>query len=116
MRKLFQLIILVGVVFIPAFAFAKSGPAIPNPQITAVEAINIAQDFFYNKETRVIDGEEFKLKDYVLISAQYTNDFGDRFDKEWGWKIKFQHLVQNDHSLLYKITNDRKVIFLYASE
>lgn len=116
MRKFLQLIILVGGVFISALVFAKSGPPIPAPQVTAIEAITIAQDFFYNKEIRIIDGGIFKLKDYVLISAQYTNDFNNHADEEWGWRIKFQHPIQNDHSLLYKITNDRKIVFLYASE
>jgi hypothetical protein len=116
MKNILLVTILFGSVFFSALAFAKSGPAIPNPQITAIEAVNIAQDFFYNKETRIIDGETFKLKDYVLVLAQYTNVFDNKADNEWGWKIKFQHLVQNDHSLVYKILNDGRVIFLYATE
>ena len=116
MKKLLLVSVLSGSIFFPTFALAKSGPAIPNPQITAIEAVNIAQDFFYSEETRIIDGETFKLEDYVLVLAQYTNDFNGKAGNEWGWKIKFQHLVQNDHSLVYKISNDGKVIFLYATE
>lgn len=116
MRRFLLLITLVVVVFTSTVVLAKSSSPILNPQISAIEAIIIAQEFFYNKETRIIDGETFKLKDYVLISARYTNNFDDKTDKEWGWKIEFLHPVQNDHSLLYKITNDKKVIFLHASE
>ncbi|HPL83052.1 MAG TPA: hypothetical protein PLJ15_02145 [Candidatus Omnitrophota bacterium] len=116
MKNLLLVILLAGSVSFYALASAKSGPVIPNPQITAAEAVNIAQDFFYSKETRIIDGETFKLEDYVLVLAQYTNDFNDKADNEWGWKIKFQHLAQNDHSLVYKISDDGKVIFLYATE
>ena len=116
MKNLLLLTFLAGLISFYVLAFAKPGPVIPNPQITAAEAVNIAQDFFYSEETRIIDGETFKLEDYVLVLAQYTNDFNDKADNEWGWKIKFQHLAQNDHSLVYKISDDGKVIFLYATE
>jgi len=50
------------------------------------------------------------------MSADYTNYFNETYEKEWAWEIKFIHPVQNDHSVVYKITNDKQIIFLYASE
>ena len=96
--------------------FSDAGPPIPIPKISINEACSIAMNYFYSKENRFIDPKYFKGKDYILISANYTNHFNDKFEKIWAWKIVFVHPVQNDHSVAYKITDDKKVVFLYATE
>ena len=97
-------------------ALAKSGSQIPEPGISLTEAVNLASDYFYNRETRIIDGEEFKKTDYILSQAVYTNYFREAYEKEWAWKITFVHPGQNDHSVVYKVTADKQVNFLYGSE
>jgi len=52
----------------------------------------------------------------ILISAIYTNYFQEKYQNEWAWRIDFTHPVQNDHSVVYKVTNQKQVIFLYATE
>ena len=117
MKKLLQQVILFGMVLIfSTTVFAKAGPPIPVPQISITEAITIAQNYFYNEENRIVDAEFFKPKDYLLYSVQYTNNFNSGVDKDWAWKIEFIHPLQNDHSVAYKVTNDGKITFLYATE
>ena len=102
--------------FAPANLFAKAGPAIPAPKLSIIEAASIASEYFYHKETRVRGEDYFKKADYILISAVYTNRFKETPEEEWGWKIMFIHPVQNDHSVVYKVADNREVIFLYGSE
>jgi len=116
MYKISTLILILSILFLFGNGLAKSGSPIPVPKVSISEAIDIATKYFYNKETRVIDGDCFKVKDYILISAQYTNYFNEKYEKEWAWKIEFVHPVQNDHSLLYKVRNNKEIIFLYATE
>jgi hypothetical protein len=117
MKKLFQPLILFGLVLVFfTTVFAKSGPPIPIPQVSITEAITLAQDYFSNEEKRIVDVELFKRKDYLLYSVRYTSNFNGELDKEWAWEVKFIHPLQNDHSVAYKVTNDRKIILLYASE
>ena len=116
MYKILTFILILFSLFLFGNALAKSASPIPVPKVSISEAVEIAKEYFYNKETRVIDGDYFKVKDYILISAQYTNYFNEKYEKEWAWKIKFVHPVQNDHSLLYKVRNNKEIIFLYATE
>lgn len=95
---------------------AKAGPEIPVPHVTAREAIELAENYFYSSETRNIDRNVIKNKEYILICAIYTNTFNKGEEKEWGWKITFIHPQYNDHSVDYKVTNDRKLVFLRATE
>jgi len=111
-RYIFFLLFLIT---IPTNLFAKSGPPIPVPRLSISEAVDIAQQYFYNKEARIADRDYFKISDYILISAEYTNRFEESKEKEWAWKIIFIHPVQNDHSVVYKVTDDKQIIFLYGS-
>ena len=96
--------------------FSSAGPPIPAPKVSIDEACSIAIDYFYAKEDRFIDPELFKGKDYVLVSVNWTNRFSGKFEKDWAWSIVFVHLKQNDHSVIYKVTNDKEVVFLFATE
>lgn len=116
MKKISGIILILSIMFVFSTGWAKSGTPIPVPGLSISEAVKIAQEYFYKKETRVIDGEHFKVKDYILISAQYTNYFNEKYEKEWAWKIEFVHPVQNDHSVIYKVRNNKEIIFLYATE
>ena len=98
MRRIIITILISGILFISENAFAKAGPPIPTPNVSISEAINIAKAYFYKEENRVIDGDYFKVEDYILISAQYTNYFHGKYQKEWTWIIEFVHPIQNDHS------------------
>jgi len=100
----------------PAGLFAKSGPPIPVPKLSIEEAVSLASEYFYTKETRIRGQEYFKKSDYILISAEYTNRLKDKAGHEWAWKIKFVHPEQNDHSVVYKVTDEGEVIYLYGSE
>ena len=97
-------------------AWSKSGSPIPVPKVTVTEAIELATKYFLEKETRAVDTKDFKKSEYTLTLAQYTSRFGGKRQKTWAWKIRFVHPVANDHSVEYKVTGDRKVIFLGASE
>lgn len=116
MKKILPLIVILFILSICSNAFAKAGPPIPVPAISMSEAIDIAVEYFYNKEIGVIDGDYFKVEDYILISSQYTNYINEEYQKEWAWVITFIHPVQNDHSVVYKVTNNKEIILLYASE
>ena len=116
MRILIAFIVLINTFFMSSFVIAKSGPSIPISKISATEAINIAKSYFYNQENRAINTDHYKIADYILISVSYTNYFNGAYEKEWAWKIKFVHPIQNDHSVVYKVTNDKQLIFLYATE
>lgn len=116
MKRILPLIVTLLILFIYSDAFAKAGPPIPVPGISISEAIDIAEEYFYNKETRMVDSDYFKVEDYILISAQYTNYIDEEYQKDWSWIIKFIHPVQNDHSVVYKVTNDKEIILLYVSE
>lgn len=111
-----KLIIILFLLAIPSGLFAKSGPSIPTPKLSITEAISVANKYFYNKETRLKDSDSFKKSEYIIISAEYANYFKETRQKEWAWKITFIHPVQTDHSVVYKVTDDKQVIFLYASE
>lgn len=112
-----RLMILVFLLIIPSGIFAKSGPPIPVPKLSISEAASLASSYFYNQETRVRDQEYFKKSEYIIVAIEYTNDFTQTpEDKEWAWKIMFIHPAQNDHHIVYKVTNDKQVVFLYGSE
>jgi len=111
-----KIAVLLTLLIVPVYAFAKSGPAIPAPKLSISEAASVAGKYFYEKETRAYDSSFFKKSEYIIVSAEYTNYFGGKHQPEWAWKIRFIHPVQNDHSVTYKVTNDRQVIFLNASE
>ena len=110
------IIALLCLLIIPAAILAKSGAAIPIPRVQISEAIDIAGKYFYGSESRIKDADYFPKSEYVIISAEYSNYFYQIRQKDWAWKIKFVHPAQNDHSVIYKVTNDRKVIFIGASE
>jgi len=90
-------------------AFAKKGPQIPNPKISAAEAILLATTYFKSDKIKVADDHSFQKDEYILISLRYTDNFKD--SKDWAWKIVFIHPKQNDHSVTFKVT-DRKNIKL----
>ena len=116
MKKNVTLIVLLFILLTWSNVFAKSSPPIPVPEISISEAIDIAEEYFYNKETRVVDSDYFKVENYILISAQYTNYIDEEYQEDWYWIIKFIHPIQNDHSVVYKVTNDKEIILLYVSE
>jgi len=113
-----RMLILSVVVFSMAAAGAasKSGAPIPVPEVKITDAIELATSYFLDKETRAIDTREFKKSEYILMLAEYTNDFGGKRQKIWAWRILFVHPIANDHSVRYQVTGDRKVIFLGATE
>ncbi|MBP7216381.1 MAG: hypothetical protein KBA46_03745 [Candidatus Omnitrophica bacterium] len=113
--KRWQLMFLIAIVLIPAHLLGKSGNPIPASRISIIEAITIAQAHF-SEETRLIDQDYVKKSEYVLVCAEYTNRFNEDIEPVWAWKIRFVHPIYNDHSLVYKVTNDRQVIFIAASE
>ena len=108
-----RILILSVVVFSLAAAGAasKSGAPIPVPKVKITDAIELATSYFLNKETRAIDTGEFKKSEYIITLVQYTRGSGG-----WAWKIRFVHPVANDHSVEYRVTGDRKVIFVGGSE
>ncbi len=108
--------VLLAVLFSTGASWSKAGSPIPVPKVTATAAIKLATRHFLDKETRAVDTGDYKKSEYILTLAQYTNRFGEKSQKTWAWKIRFVHPVANDHSVEYKVTSDRKVIFLQASE
>ncbi len=116
MARFLALTIALAVLLVSTAARPKAGPPIPVPKVSVTEAIELATKHFLNKESRVIDAGTFKKSEYILTLAQYTSRFGGKRQKTWAWKIRFVHPVANDHSVEYKVTGDRKVIFLQASE
>ena len=50
------------------------------------------------------------------MSAKYTNYIDEETQEEWCWVITFRHPVQNDHSVVYKVMNNKEIILLYMSE
>jgi hypothetical protein len=93
-------------------AWSKAGAPIPVPEVKIAEAIELATKYFLDKETRVFDAKEFKKSEYIITLVQYTRGF----KKAWAWKIRFVHPVANDHSVEYRVTADRKVVYLGGSE
>ena len=116
MRTVYGAILVLGIFLAATPAWSKAGPPIPVPKIEAGEAIKLARDYFLHKEDRVVDRGNFKKSEYILISVEYTRRFGGKRCKAWAWKVRFVHPVANDHSVEYKVTGDRKVVFLGASE
>tara|TARA_Y100000031_G_scaffold72626_1_gene80216 strand:- start:456 stop:806 length:351 start_codon:yes stop_codon:yes gene_type:complete len=116
MKHMLIIILIILTFSTPLNISAKAGQPIPQPKILIIEAIEITKEHFYNEETQLLDGDYFKIADYILISAQYTNCFNEKYQEEWAWKIKFVHPIQNDHSVVYKVTNNKEIIFLYGSE
>ncbi len=111
-----KIIIFLCLFIIPVVIFAKSGPPIPVPKLSISEAVDMAGRYLCDSEYRLKDTDLFPKSEYIVISAEYTNYFKQGYQKEWAWKIKFIHPVQNDHSVIYKVTNDREVMFVGASE
>ena len=111
-----KLILVLFLICIATNVFAKAGLEMPTPKISATEAITLASNYFYDGKTEVIDGNDFKIEEYILISAEYTNDFNSENQKEWAWKIIFVHPLANDHTITYKITNDKNITEIYISE
>ena len=116
MKKTIIILLIVFPLILTSFGFAKSGKRIPIPKITMNEACNMATDYLNNKETNLIDSNIFKAMDYILTTAKYTNYINNKIEKSWSWVITFIHPEQNDHSVVYKITDDKEVVFLYATE
>jgi len=108
-----RILVLSAVVFFMAAASAasKSGAPIPVPKVKITEAIELATSYFLDKETRAIDTKEFKKSEYIITLVQYTGGRGG-----WAWKIRFVHPIANDHSVEYKVTGGKEVVFLGASE
>lgn len=116
MKNILRVFSILFTSLVPFSAIADAGPPIPVPEISLTEAVELTKDYFVSKETRNIDGKDFKKNEYILISAIYSNYFQEKYEKEWAWRIKFTHPVQNDHSVVYKVTNQKQVIFIYATE
>ncbi len=116
MKKNIFLISFLLLMGITTSVLSDAGAPITIPKVSINDACSIAMNYFNSKENRFIDPESFKRKDYILMSANYTKYFNDKIEKNWAWKIVFVHPVQNDHSVVYKITDDKNVIFLYATE
>ncbi len=110
-----KIIIFLCLFIIPVVILAKSGPPIPVPKLSISEAIDMAGRYLCDSEYRLKDTDLFPKSEYIIISAEYTNYSNQEYQKDWFWKIKFVHPVQNDHSIIYKVTNDKKVVFISAS-
>jgi len=95
-------------VLMSSVVFARPGPEIPIPKVTAIEAISIASDYFYSGNTKVY----YKPKDYIMLVAEYTCNFGKKNNAEWAWKILFVHPKANDHSVSYKIDSKKTISLL----
>lgn len=111
MRNILRVFFILLTGLIAFSAFADAGPPLPLPEISLTEAVELAKDHFVVKETRNNDGEVFKKDEYILISANYTNYFQEKYEKEWAWRIEFTHPAQNDHSVVYKVSNQNRLSF-----
>ncbi|MFC1743530.1 hypothetical protein ACFL35_05995 [Candidatus Riflebacteria bacterium] len=110
------LAVILMLVFATTFTIAKSGSPIPVPRISIIEAISLATGYFRSGKTKLIDPEYAKIEEYILISAQYTKRFDNNLTNNWAWKIRFVHPVINDHSVTYKVTDDRKIVEISVTE
>ena len=88
MKNILSISVILSMGFISCNAFADAEPPNPVSEISLTEAVE---------------------------SASYTNYFQERYEKESAWRIEFTHPVQNDHSVVYKVTNQKQLIFLYAT-
>ncbi len=97
-------------------ALAKAGPPIPAPTLTITEATALASNYFYGSETRIVDGEQCKKEEYLLLSARYTNLWESDAMSGWGWQLQFVHPKQSDHAVGYGLTAGGELRFLGATE
>jgi len=108
-KTIFSIFLILLLLSLSSKVFAKAGPPIPKPQISIVEAIKIAEDYFYSGKSSVIDNVSYKIKEYILVSVEYTTYFMEEHQREWAWKIRFVHPIANDNSITFKVTSDGKI-------
>jgi len=110
-----SLVLLAFTVF-RGLAEAGSKPPIPVPQVSIAEAVDLATKHLRSGKAPVIDAELAKPEEYIVTSAEYTCRFKDTKETGYAWKIHFVHPVHNDHSIIYRVTSDKKVLVIGGSE
>ncbi|MEI8348903.1 MAG: hypothetical protein WCI77_02020 [Candidatus Omnitrophota bacterium] len=106
MKKLIPLLIVIIAIISPIKTFPDAGDPLPIPNISATEAINLANQYF----KVLLSDSKIKAEDCILLSAEWTNHYRDSYYEEWSWIVRFVHPIHNDVSWTFKVTNTRKVI------
>jgi hypothetical protein len=89
---------------------------IPVPKVTISEAVDLVTKRLRSGEVKFIDAEVAKPSEYIVMSAEYTTRFDDKKETGWVWKVRIVHPVHNDHSIIFRVTNDEKVTAIGGSE
>lgn len=102
-----------------SIVFGDTGAPIPEPNYGMIEVARIAKDYFhsnfsYGKRFTEVPG--FYIKDFVLMSAKYTNSFKENKLQEWAWIVTFRHPIHNDNSFTFKVDNSGEVTLLERAE
>ncbi len=106
MKKIIPILIAVAVIILPIKAFSDSGSPLPIPNVSATEAIHLANNYF----KALLSHSEIKANDYILLSVEWTDHYRNNYYGEWSWVVRFVHPVHNDVSWTFKVTNKKKVI------
>ena len=99
--------------------FAKAGPPIPIPQHSLTQAVEMVEAHFYETfpdGKRFTESNDFKIKDFIVISAEYTRIFGGKEFKAWSWVVTFRPPIHNDNSFTFQLDPNGKVILLQQTE
>ena len=116
MKKLLLIVFLLLFVIVSIRVLADAGTPIPKPKISISEAADLASKHLRSGKTKVVDAGQVKINEYIVISAEYTNNFKGKRGTEWDWKVKLVHPVFNDHTVTYKVTGDKKIVELAITE
>jgi len=101
-------------IFIPIITFGNAVSEIPIPDVSAAEAIEIAQAELL-QEKNIIDNNKLKPKEYILKLVEYTNFYKDN-KLQWYWLVHFIHPRSKGHTISYRVINSQNVQFLGASK
>ena len=116
MKKMMFVVLLLLFAIVSIRVLADAGAPIPKPKISISEAADLAVKHLRSGKTKVVDAGQVKIEEYIVISAEYTNNFKNKRKSKWDWKVKLVHPVVNDHTVTYKVTGDKKVVELAITE
>ena len=107
MKYMYALVI--GTLLCSSHSFAISGPEIPKPDIKIEQAVALARAALV-LDDKIPNWDFAQKKDFILMRADYTDRVDGIRSESWAWEIVFIHPKANDHTIIYKVTNQGVVI------
>ncbi|MGJ3244405.1 MAG: hypothetical protein ACFE0O_15800 [Opitutales bacterium] len=101
----------VLVLLFPALGFGKSSREELSPDISILDACYVAAitfaESFPNETLR--EGQNYKISDFIITNAVYTNSFLSKSYNERFWFVVFTHPKYTSNMVVYRVESYKEI-------